>query len=374
MKLLDRYILKRFLSTFFFVVLILLAITTIIDLTDKMDKFARANLTGSQILGYYLDYIPWIASLVTPITIFIATVYICSRMASHTEIIAILSAGISFRRFMVPFIIGAAIVASVSFVLTGWIIPNATKSRLAFEVEYLKAKYYFDKRNVHIQVGPELYLYMQSYNNSNQTGYHFTMERFIDNRLIEKLTATRIEWDTATSKWRMRDWKIRQVESLFDTTKTTTNNANDTTNVRIMSGALKDTTLVIHPKEFESDYRKYESMTIDELTDYINTLRARGSTGIELYEVEKYTRYTAPFTIFILVFMGVIVSSRKSRGGTGLQIALGFVLSFVFILFFTLFRTFAENGSEAITPQISVWIPNILFGILAGFMYKYVPR
>jgi lipopolysaccharide export system permease protein len=129
---------------------------------------------------------------------------------------------------------------------------------------------------------------------------------------------------------------------------------------------------VIDPKEFESDYRKYDGLTLNELDDFINTLRARGSTGIEVYEVEKYTRYTSPFTIFILVFMGVIVASRKSRGGTGIQIALGFLLSFIFILFFTLFRTFAETG--ALPPEISVWIPNIIFGIISIVMYKFVPR
>ena len=140
----------------------------------------------------------------------------------------------------------------------------------------------------------------------------------------------------------------------------------------VKSGTSLDTVLVIHPKEFESDYRKYDGLTLNELNDQIKTLRARGSTGIEMYEVEKYTRYTSPVTIFILVFMGVIVSARKSRGGTGPQIALGFLLSFIFILFFTLFRTFAENGS--MPPQISVWVPNIIFGLISIAMYKYVPR
>jgi len=377
MKLIDRYILRQFLSTYVFVVLILLAITTVIDMTDKMDKFAKAQVTAGQIMKYYLDYIPWIASLVTPITIFIATVYVCARMAGRTEIIAILSSGVSFKRILLPFFIGAAVVAITSFILTGWLIPNATKSRLAFEVQYLKSKYYFDKRNIHMQVAPDTYLYMQSYNNSNQTGYHFSMEKFENNRLIEKLTATRIEWDTTKEKWTLKDWKLKKVDSLFDnsgSTSVVTANTKPLTPEEVASGTTMDSALVIHPKEFESDYRKYDGMTLTELTDYINTLRARGSTGIELYEVEKYTRYTAPFTIFILVFMGVIVSSRKSRGGTGLQIALGFVLSFIFILFFTLFRSFAESGSESITPQISVWIPNVIFGIVALVMYKYVPR
>ena len=378
MKLLDKYILKRFLSTFFFVVLILLAVITIIDLTEKMDKFAKAGLGAGEIFGYYMDFIPWIASLLAPITIFIATVYVCSRMAGHTEIIAILSSGVSFRRLLVPFFIGAALVGIINFVLNGWVIPNSNKSRLEFELMHLKSKYYFDQRNVHIQVAPDVYLYMQSYNNSNQTGYHFTLERFEENRLVEKLTANRIEWDTVKQKWTLRDWSIKKIDKVFESTanhpeepsgfKTPKLINNDS----LVSGLAMDTALVIRPKEFESDYRKYDGMTLNELNDYIKTLRARGSTGIEVYEVEKYTRYTSPFTIFILVFMGVIVSSRKSRGGTGPQIALGFLLSFIFILFYTLFRTFAESGS--MPPQISVWIPNIIFGVLSLAMYKYVPR
>jgi lipopolysaccharide export system permease protein len=378
LKLLDKYILKRFLSTFFFVVLILLAVITIIDLTEKMDKFAKAGVKATEIFGYYLDFIPWIASLLAPITIFIATVYVCSRMAGHTEIIAILSSGVSFRRLLVPFFIGSALVGTINFVLNGWVIPKSNKSRLEFELQHLKSKYYFDQRNVHIQVAPETYLYMQSYNNSNQTGYHFTLEKFKDNKLVEKLNANRIEWDSVKQTWRLRDWSIKKIEDVFESSAEhpetvpgfqTTRLVNNDSLVR---GQSMDTALVIRPKEFESDYRKYDGMTLNELNDYIKTLRARGSTGVEVYEVEKYTRYTSPFTILILVFMGVIVSSRKSRGGTGPQITLGFLLSFIFILFFTLFRTFAESG--AMPPQISVWIPNIIFGVISIIMYKYVPR
>jgi lipopolysaccharide export system permease protein len=214
-KLLDKYILKRFLSTFFFVVLILLAVITVIDLTEKMDKFAKAGLEPGQIVEYYLDFIPWIGSLLAPITIFIATVYVCSRMAGHTEIIAMLSSGMSFRRILVPYFIGACLIGVLNFVLNGWVIPNSNKSRLAFELQYLKTKYYFDQRNVHIQVAPETYLYMQSYNNSNQTGYHFTLERFENNKLIEKLTANRIEWDSVKVKWTLRDWSIKKIDAVF---------------------------------------------------------------------------------------------------------------------------------------------------------------
>jgi lipopolysaccharide export system permease protein len=374
MKLIDKYILKRFLSTFFFVVLILLAVITVIDLTEKMDKLAKAQVAAGEIALYYLDFIPWIGSLITPITIFIATVYVCARMAGHTEIIAILSSGVSFKRILFPYFVGSFIVAVISFVLNGWLIPNSNKARLAFELQYLKSKYYYDKKNVHIQVSPNVYLYMQSYNNNNMTGSHFTIERFEGNKLIEKLTANRIQWDSVKQKWTMRDWRIRRIENMFHQTGTITDSAQLQKVKDEVGLADKDTALVIHPKEFESDYRKYDGMTINELIAYIKTLRSRGSTGVEAYEVELYTRYAAPFTIFILVFMGAIVSSRKSRGGTGVQIALGFMLSFVFIIFFTVFRTYAENGSEWLTPEVSVWIPNLIFGGLALIMYKYVPR
>ncbi|HEY8511216.1 MAG TPA: LptF/LptG family permease [Cyclobacteriaceae bacterium] len=381
MKLLDKYILKRFLSTFVFVVAILLAIITVIDLTEKMDKYARANLSAVEIIGYYKDFIPWIGSLLTPITIFIATVYVCSRMAAHTEIIAMLSAGISFKRTLVPYFIGATLVAILSFILNGWIIPNSNKTRLAFELQYLQNKYYFNQRNIHLQVEPETYMYMQSYQNQTRTGYHFTLERFENNRLIEKLTANRITWDSTKQKWTLYEWKLKRVDSVFEASANQKAGGTEGTvpattvsrrEAAERSGKSLDTALIIHPEEFESDYRKYDGMTLDELDDYIKTLRARGSAGVEVYEVEKYTRYAHTFTIFILVFMGVIVSSRKSRGGTGLQIALGFLLSFIFLIFFMLFRTFAETGS--MPPQISVWIPNIIFAIIALGMYKYVPR
>ena len=357
-------------------VVILLAIVAVIDLTEKMDKFARAELTSLQILSYYRDYIPWIGSLITPITIFIATVYVCARMAAHTEIIAILSSGVSFKRMLFPYFLGSLIIASISFVLNGWIIPNSNKSRLIFELQYLQNKFYYDKRNVHLQVAPQTYLYMQSYQNMSKTGYHFTMEKFDHNRLIEKLTANRIVWDSLKQKWTLHDWKIKKIDTLFQTVPDPESGFQMTSSVvkdgETKSGTTLDTALVIHPKEFESDYRKYDGMTLDELTSHINTLKTRGSAGVEVYEVEKYTRFASPVTIFILVFMGVIVSSRKSRGGTGLQIALGFVLSFVFIIFFMLFRTFAEAGS--MPPQISVWIPNVLFTLIALSMYKYLPR
>jgi lipopolysaccharide export system permease protein len=385
MKLLDRYIIKQFLSTYVFVVALLLAVITVIDLTEKTDKYAKAQLGFLEILGYYGNFLPWIAGLITPITVFIATVYVTAKMAGHTEIVAILSSGVSFRRLLLPYFVGAALIAGVSFWLNGWIIPNSNKSRLAFELEYLKPKTNSSFRNIHMQVSKNVFLYLQSYNSSSDKGYQFTLERFKNRKLIEKLTARRIEWDTTKNKWTLYDWEITQINDIFepnslkpDSIQSTDSLINPPLNTKLAKENFKasktplDTTLAIHPNEFDNDYRKFDGLTLTELNKYIKTLKSRGAAGIDVYEVEKYTRFASPFSIFILTFMGVIVSSRKSRGGTGAQIALGFALSFVFILFFMMFRTFAEAGS--LPPAISVWIPAIIFGAISGVMYRYVPR
>lgn len=391
MKLIDRYILRQFLSTYIFVVTLLLAVITVIDLTEKTDKYAKANLGFLDILSYYGDFLPWIAGLITPITVFIATVFVTAKMAGHTEVVAILSSGVSFKRFMLPYFIGALLIAGVSFWLNGWVIPNSNKSRLAFELEYLKAKQNLSHRNIHMQVAKNTFLYLQSYNSNTDKGYQLTLEKFQNLKLMEKLTAKRIEWDTTKNKWTLYDWEIVQINTIFEPTGSVTpvdslivdSLLNPSLNTQIDRSELKnqintkgkepiDTTLAIHPSEFDNDYRKYDGLTLTELNKYIKTLKSRGSAGIDVYEVEKYTRFASPFSIFILTFMGVIVSSRKSRGGTGSQIALGFALSFIFILFFMMFRTFAEAGS--LPPMISVWIPALIFGGISLIMYRYVPR
>lgn len=366
MKIIDRYILKKILSTFFFVVLILMSIITVIDITEKMDKFAKNNLSGEAVLGYYLDFIPWVAGLITPITVFIAIIYVTSRMASHTEIIAILCGGVSFRRFLIPYLFASIVIGSISFGLNGWVIPKATKSRLAFELQYFNNRYYFEARNIHLQVAPEVYLFIQNYNNVSNIGYQFSMERFNKNELIEKLTADNIQWDSVKQKWTLRYWKIKKINEIFTATS-----QGDVSHL-LKSGDALDTVLAISPKDFEAQERSYDGMTIPELKEHIAKLKFRGATGVQMYEVEKQIRYASPFTTFVLVFMGVVVSSRKSRGGTGLQIALGFVLAFIFILFFMLSRTFAEAGE--IPPIVAAWIPNIIFSFISGVMYYFTPR
>ncbi|MDH5366831.1 MAG: LptF/LptG family permease [Cyclobacteriaceae bacterium] len=359
MRLIDKYILKRFLTSFVFVVLIIMAVIVIIDITEKIDDFNKfPELTVGQIIDqYYLNFIAFIANMITPLTTFIATVFVTAKMAGHTEIIAILSSGVSFKRLLFPYLIGAIIIASFSFIMIGWIIPKSNKERVQFEVEYTKRKFYYNQRNTHIQVAPNVYLYIKSYNNQTDKGNKFTLERFDGTTLVEKLSAQNLSWVDSLQKWRVKNWQHRKIDSLTET---------------ISEGIEMDTTLAIHPKEFKSNYRNFEGMTLDELNEHIETLRLRGASNVEVYEVEKYTRYSSPFAVLILTFMGVIVSARKSRGGTGLQIALGFFLSFIYILFFIMAKTLAEAGS--MPPLLSIWIPNLTFMGISLIMYRYIPR
>ncbi|MCG8320457.1 MAG: LptF/LptG family permease [Cytophagales bacterium] len=357
LKLIDRYILKKFLSAYFFVVIILVAVILVIDFTEKNDDFIKHNLSAWQILNYYKVVAPFFANLITPITVFIATVFVTSKMAGHTEIIAILSSGVSFIRLMRPYLVGSIIIAALSFYLNGWVIPDSNKERVAFEIQYTKKPFNYSERNIHIQEGNETFLYMQSYNNRVNRGNRFTMEKVDGTQLVEKLTADYVQWQPEKGKWLIKNWRLREFDSLGET---------------LSEGAELDTLLRIHPKDFENNYRRWEALTIDELNEYIGELSSRGSMEVPIYQIEKYVRYMAPFTVIILTFIGLIVSARKTRGGTGFQIALGFLIAFIYIIVFILTRSIAETSS--LNPIFVVWLPNIIFSLVGFILYKTVPR
>ncbi|MCA6075405.1 LptF/LptG family permease [Fulvivirga sedimenti] len=357
MKLIDKYILKKFLSAFVFTVLILVAVIVVIDITEKLDKFSRSEATSWEVVQYYLDFVPWIANLITPITTFIATVFVTAQLAGRTEIIAILSSGVSFRRMLMPYFIGASCIAILTFVLSGWVIPNSNKRATAFEMEHLGKAENPSLSNIHLQTTPDTYLYIRTYNNESDMGFDFTLEQVEGTEVMGKLTANRMSWDEELQKWKLTNWKYRSLDSMRE---------------ELSEGREMDTLLNIHPGDFENIYRAYDAMTLNELNEHIDKLVMRGASGVQIYLVEKYTRYSAPFAVLILTFMGVIVSSRKTRGGAGLKIAIGFVLSFLFLVFFLLGKTYAEAGS--MDPAFSVWIPNIIFAGISLVMYRYLPR
>ncbi|MDJ1471955.1 LptF/LptG family permease [Cytophagaceae bacterium DM2B3-1] len=359
MKILDWYIIKKYLSTFIFVVGILMAIIVVIDVVEKMDDFIKRNAPLKAIIfDYYLNFIPYYANLLSPITVFIATVFVTAQLAARTEIIAILSSGVSFRRVLVPYLIGSCVVGAMIFYLTGWVIPNANKTRLAFEKKYTKDQFYFSGRNIHRKVAPDLYVYLESYDNSRDIGYRFTEEKIIGTEMKAKLFAQSVTWIPEKSKWKLTDYRIHTFDGLKET---------------ISSGIQKDTIVPnLVPADFGNNYMQYETYTLTELEDLIGELIKRGDDGVEIYQIEKYLRFTSPFAIMILTMMGVIVSARKSRQGVGFQIAFGFVLAFAYILIFIMGKTLAQIGS--IPPMVAVWIPNFIFAVLSFILYFVVPR
>jgi lipopolysaccharide export system permease protein len=357
-KILDRYLIKNFLITYVFVAFVIVLIICMIDYTEKVDNFLDKKAPIKAILvDYYLNLIPYWINYISPLMVFIATVFFTSRIAARTEIIAMLSSGISFGRLLLPYMAGAVILGGLTFLQVGWILPKANKIRNSFEKKYVRQEFYFGSRNVHIAIGPDVYAYLESYNISSQTGNKFTMETINGNKLVQKLSADKLVWEPKKKKWTLQRYQIRTFDDKGEA---------------IQSGAEIDTTINLYPKDFESDYNLYETFTLPELNDYIDLRRSRGADGIEVYLIEKYTRFTQPFAILILTAIGVIVSARKSRKGVGWQIALGFMLAFVYILFFLLSKGVAESGN--ISTLFAVWLPNIVFSLIGFVLYKTLPR
>jgi len=360
MKILDLYIIKKFLKTYFFAVLIIVTIIMVIDYTEKIDNFIDNKAPLNEILGdYYLNFIPYWANYISPLMVFISTVFFTANMAARTEIIAILSTGVSFMRFLRPYLIGSVLLGLLTFLMVGWVIPIANKTRITFERKYVEGgSYYFTGRDVHIKIGPEDYAYIESYDTGTNTGYRFALDKISGSHLKMKLLADKIVWDTTRRKWIIQDYRIRTFLA----------NGKE----KLTYGAKLDTTLNLLPKDFDSKYQLQETFTMPELEETIDKVRSRGSDGIEIFLIEKYLRFANPFAVVILTVIGVIVSARKSRGGVGFQIALGFMLAFLYILFFMMSKGIAQSGG--MPPLLAVWLPNIVFTFIGMILYRAVPR
>ena len=339
-------------------VLILVTIITVIDFTEKNYKFIDHQVPGEAIFKYYMTFIPFIAGLITPITVFIATVLVTASLAVRTELIAMLSSGISFRRIMFPYILGASLVAVATFYLNGWWLPDLNKYRIGFEIDYLEKPFYYSDRDVHFQLTDSDFLYFERYNNRADIAFKITLEKMKEQMLVQKLTAERMKWDTTSMKWRLEDWSLRTIGEFGE---------------KFETGENFDTLLNITPSDFDYKYRLNETLTIDELNEYIAILQSRGSDEIEVYEIEKYIRYMLPYAVIILTIIGISVSAEKSRGGTGYKVALGFLIAFIYLILFVLAKAIAEAGSIPNT-LLAIWIPNII-GLIAGLiLYRFVPR
>ncbi len=357
MKILDRYILKKFLFTFSFILGMLIVVITLVDFAEKNEYYIRYNLSYQELLEYYAAYIPFIINLLTPITVFITTVFVTSRLAQRTEIIAILSSGVSFPRFLFPYFMGAMVIVLFSFSLTGWILAKSNIKRIAFESEYIDQGLHSRSKHLHIRLASDTYLYVQRYRTYNNSGINVTIETIRDNQLVEKLSSQRMQWLEEEKKWRLKDWMVRKIDGLEE---------------HISYGSTVDRTLNLHPNDFSINPRAHETLTLPELNAYIKSLKDKGADNVHIFLTEKYVRYMSPFAAIILTFIGIVVSAHKTRGGVGLQIALGFILAFVYIALFLFSRGIAEAKGTYLL--LTIWTPNIIFSILGAFLYRFMPK
>lgn len=358
MKILDKYIIKKFLGTFFFSLALIIVIAVVFDISEKLDDFIERKAPFSAIVfDYYFNFIPYFANLFAPLFIFISVIFFTAKMASNTEIVAILNSGISFRRLLYPYFVASLFLAGLSFYFNGWVIPHSNKVKLNFENLYIKNPVEFKDRNLHRQISPGIYMYLEGYNNVENVGYRFSLERIENGKRNWFLNSDRIIWDSTDSKWRIENYYIRTIVGFKET---------------IRAGQRLDTTLSIKPADFKRRLNSIDAMDTPTLNKFIREEEAQGSENVNTYLIEKYRRIAVPFSTFILMLIGVSLSSKKSRGGIGVQLGFGIFLSFTYILFQQFSNTFAVNGS--IPSLIAVWIPNMIFAVIAFYLVRIAPK
>ena len=359
-KRIDKYIIRKFLGTFFFSIVLILTVAVVFDFAEKIDNFMEKEAPVKAIIfDYYFNFIPYFATLFAPLFVFISVIFFTSKLAVNTEIIAILNSGMSFRRMMWPYLISAVVIAVLAFVLTNFVIPRANLKRMDFEDKYYRsAGRKVTVENIHRQVFKDIYVFMGSYNPISQRGQNFTIEKFnSDGKLESKLSSPTVVFDTASNKWSAMNYTLRVITDRREI---------------ITKGKQLDTTLTIKPSDFSRDPGFVGTMTYRELDDYINLLQMQGSDELKLFLIEKHRRFSNPFAVFILTLIGVSLSSRKVRGGIGMNIGIGLILSFSYILFLQFASQFSLKGS--LNPMLAMWIPNILYTFIALALYKMAPK
>jgi lipopolysaccharide export system permease protein len=354
----DGYIIRKFLGTFFFSILLIIVIVIIFDISERIDDFLEKKVALTEIVfDYYLNFIPYFVTLFSSLFIFIAVIFFTSKMAYNSEIIAILSSGISFRRFLYPYFITACLLALFMFFLNDVIMPTANRKRLVFEDAYIKSPMMYMRENVHKQVEPGTFVYLESFNRAEQA-IRFSMEKYDNDRLVSKLIADRAVWDKEKEKWTILKYHIRDIDSLGNETLTI--------------GENLDTTINLHPSEFKRRENFIEQMNMAELDEFIDGLRMEGADNINQYIIKLQERIAGPFSTFILTLIGVSLSTRKVRGGIGIHVAIGITLCFLYILFMRFSSEFATKGN--LSPVLAAWVPNIIFGLVGILLYRLAPK
>ncbi len=357
-KILDRYVLGKFLSTFFFAIAMIIVVILVFDYVEKVDNFTRYNAPLKAIIfEYYLNFIPSFINQLSGLFTFISVIFFTSKMAYQTEIIAMLSAGMSFRRFMWPYFIGSFIIATLSLCLNLWVIPVSQRTCVAFDAKYIDGVTTgdFDK-NIYRQIEPGTFLYLRGYQIDGRANF-LAIDRFEDGELVASLEAERPYVDSVSGRWQAQ----RYTERRFVGGKES-----------FVQRPNLDTLLNIEQSELTriEDYLK--TLKIGELNEFYDQQVAKGSDSIPLIEVARNSRFAYPVGTFILALIGVSLSSRKVRGGTGLHIGVGTGLCFLYIVFIRFAEEFAKSG--ALPPDVAVWMPNFIYFFIAIYCYRQAPK
>jgi len=357
LSIIDWYLIKKFLGTYFFTICLFVAILIIIDYNEKFESFNKNSAPAHAIIfDYYLNFIPYFINSFSPLFVFIAVIFFTSKLADNSEIIAMLSSGLSFGRLVVPYMISAALLAGLTFVLNSFIIPPGNVKRIDFENKYVKKVKTVVEPHIQLEVEPDVYAYFNSFNDYDKRGNGFSLDRFKGKELVSRLTAQTITWDSAYH-WTINNYMIRNFDGMKET---------------VITGATRDTTLAIMPSDFLISFGDAEQLTTPKLKTYIDRQKTRGIGNIQQFEIEYHKRFAISFASFILTIIGVSLSSRKVKGGMGLNIGLGFVLSFSYILFMQITSSFAISG--LLSPFVAIWIPNTVYIFIAAYLYKKAPR
>jgi len=350
-KILDLYILKKFLGTYFFSIILIMAIVVMFDVNEKLDAFLRAPFDET-IHDYFLSFLPYFANQFSPLFVFIAVIFFTSKMAGNSEIIAILSSGVSFRRLLVPYLVGATIIAGLTFWLSNYAIPPTNARRLDYTNKYVKNKKPQEGVNVQMMVEPGVVAFIGRYDVKTKKGYQFSLDKFKGKTLVNRLTAQSVEYDTL-GKWHL----IHYVQRDFDGMKE-----------KLRRGGAKDTVIALDPKDFIISKNAQEALTTPELEVYIEKQKQRGIADITQFEIEREKRYAMTAAAYILTLIGMSLSAKKVKGGMGINIGIGLVLSFSYILFSAVTSSFAISG--ATSPRVAMWIPNFVYLIIGLLLYK----
>jgi lipopolysaccharide export system permease protein len=354
----DWYIIKRFLGAFVLALGLFTVIIIVFDLSEKIDEFMENSAPFDEVIfNYYVNWVPFLLNLFSPVFVFISVIFFTSKMAQKGEIIAMLAGGVSYDRLLRPYIITSVFLALVSFSMFAWIIPKADKTRVVFENQYIRDRTHYSASQIKTQISPGVIMSMGNFNFSDSAGFKVSLEHIVDGSLRSKLFADRLNWNDKTQKWKLSKWWSREFIDGMEI---------------ISKGAVMDTMIAFNPEDFLRKNDDVQMFSLSELDEMINLENMRGTGNTFFYTTEKYKRFAMPFAVIILTIIGVSVASKKTRGGIGLNLGIGLLISFSFLIVFQFFLAYGSSG--ALHPLLAVSIPNIIFAFIAFVMYRLAQK